>query len=109
MVEKLKDNTAAPVTYRPVCLINSYGKLFEKVISQRLVKVLENEEGLYDSQYGFRKGRKTVDARKSVKDVSTYINRGAYSRKGFCALITLDIRNGINSAPLKGIVKTLKK
>ena len=47
---------------------------------------------------GFRKGKSTVDVIQEVVDISTKARRGTGKRKGFCALISIDIRNAFNTA-----------
>jgi hypothetical protein len=53
--------------YRPICLLDEIGKLFERVIAARLEAHISGRiPGWHDSQYGFRRGRSTVDAVKRV-------------------------------------------
>ena len=47
--------------YRPLCVIDTAGKLFERIICRKLEAFL-GEEGLSDRQFGFRKARSTIDA-----------------------------------------------
>ena len=49
-------------SYRPVCLINTMGKLFERIIHDRITAHLADIDMPHESQYGFRKGRSTTDA-----------------------------------------------
>ncbi|KAI8125012.1 Retrovirus-related Pol polyprotein from type-1 retrotransposable element R1 [Lucilia cuprina] len=78
-----------PSSYRPLCMLDSIGKLFEIVILKRLESEIEKLGGLSNSQYGFRKGRSTVDAISEVTNIATK----AKITKQFCAIITLDVRN----------------
>ena len=55
-----------PSSYRHRHLLNTLGKLLERVINSKLLKYVEGERGLADTQYGFRKGRLTVDAISKV-------------------------------------------
>lgn len=48
--------------YRPIALTSNLCKLMEKMIVSRLNYVLESKEALATNQYGFRKGRSTLDA-----------------------------------------------
>ena len=50
------------------------------------------------NQFGFRKGRCTVDAIQIVVDIATKARRKTGKRKKFCALISIDIRNLFNTA-----------
>ena len=45
-----------------------------------------------------RKGRSTVDGIQAVVDIATKARRETGKREGFCALISIDIRNAFNSA-----------
>ena len=49
-------------SYRPICLLDTMGKLLEEFILQRLQTLLVRENGLSENQFRFRKGRSTVHA-----------------------------------------------
>lgn len=59
-----------PASYRPLCMLDTLGKAFEKVIASRLIKHLEDESALSDRQYGFRRKRSTCLAINSVLKVA---------------------------------------
>ena len=44
-----------PDNYRPISLLSCFNKLFEKFIGRQLVEYIENNNILYDFQFGFRK------------------------------------------------------
>ena len=85
-------------SYRPICLLDTIGKLLEEMTLQRLQGHMVGENGLSKNQFGFRKGRSTVDAIQAVVDIATKARRGTGKRKGFYALISIDIRNAFNTA-----------
>ena len=85
-------------SYRPICLLDTMGKLLEEMILQRLQNRIDGENSLSENQFGFRKGRSTVDAIQAVVDIATKARRVTGKRKGFCALINIDIRNAFNTA-----------
>ena len=85
-------------SYRPISLLDTMGKLREEMILQRLQGYMVRENGLSEHQFGFRKGRSTVDAIQAVVDIATKARRRTGKRKGFCALISIDIRNAFNTA-----------
>ena len=85
-------------SYRPICLLDTMGKLLEELILQRLWALLVGENGLSENQFGFRKGRSTVDAIQAVVNIVTNARKGTGKRKGFYALISIDIRNAFNTA-----------
>ena len=74
------------------------GKLLEEMILQRLHGHMVGENSLSEKQFGFRKSRSTVDAIQAVVDIATKARRGTGKRKGFCALISIDIRSPFNTA-----------
>lgn len=59
-----------PSSYRPICLLNTVGKLFESIIRMLLDKHLEEVGGLNDRQYGFRKRQFTVDLIKKLMETA---------------------------------------
>ena len=56
------------------------------------------ENGLSENQFGFRKVKSTVEDIQAVVDIATKARRGTGKRKGFCALISIDVRNAFNTA-----------
>lgn len=102
---KLPDNSPA---FRPICLLNSYGKLLEKLIDERLNREIEEKGLLSDSQYGFRRGKSTVDAVQAVLRIARNELSQKGKRRNLCLLITLDIKNAFNSANWAEIIKELK-
>ena len=48
--------------YRPISLLSNISKLLERVVHNRLYSFLTQYNVLYDSQYGFRPKRSTIDA-----------------------------------------------
>ena len=85
-------------SYRPICLLDTMGKLLEELILQRLQALLVGENGLSENQFGFRNGRYTLDAIQAVVNIATNARKGTGKRNRFCALISIDIRNAFNTA-----------
>ena len=54
-----KNNVA---NYRPISLLNSLSKVYEKLMYNRLISFLESNNSLFDMQYGFRSGRSCEQA-----------------------------------------------
>ena len=57
-------------SYRPICLLDTMGKLLEELILQRLQALLVGDNGLSGNQFRFRKGRSTVDAIQAVVNIA---------------------------------------
>ena len=43
--------------YRPISILNSFSKIYEKLMHKRLSNFLESNDSIYENQYGFRSGR----------------------------------------------------
>ena len=55
--------------YRPISLLPSLSKIFEKVIYQQLYAYFENSKLFFKGQYGFRKGHSTEMASLELVDI----------------------------------------
>lgn len=93
----------APSSYRPLCILDCPGKLFEKIIDNRLRDFLEVNNRLDQRQYGFRKGRSTTDA---VNEMRNIVETSGPKKK--VGVLTLDIKNAFNSAPWADIIYALE-
>jgi len=54
-----KDNQELLENYRPVSTLAVFGKIFEKIIFNRLYSFFHSQNSLYENQYGFRKNHST--------------------------------------------------
>lgn len=56
---------------RPICLLNDVAKVLETILADRLVKWMDDNEGvqLSNCQYGFRRNRSTCDALLRVQSM----------------------------------------
>lgn len=100
-----------PAAYRPICLLDVEGKLYEHLILKRLNSELIRTGGLSERQYGFREGRQTADAINRVVDIAreTQLSHTNYKYRRLCAAITLDVRNAFNSASWQIILDELRR
>jgi len=95
LVRKNGKPLSEPSTYRPLCMINTAGKLLEKIVEARIRDFLEKHELLSSNQYGFRKGRSTIDAILKLKEI---VDSG-WGKNTRVGMVTLDSKNAFNSAP----------
>ncbi|XP_049880311.1 uncharacterized protein LOC126376807 [Pectinophora gossypiella] len=101
-----KEGRAAdsPSAYRPICLLDEIGKLFKRIVADRIVEHLVLEgPNLSECQFGFRRGQSTVDAILRVRSLSDE----AVSEGGVSLAISLDIVNAFNSLPWQAIREAL--
>jgi len=96
-----------PSTYRPICLLNTIGKLFERIIKSRIENYLETTNGLDPKQFGVRKGRSTIDAVQSVMRKVENASTGPLYNRKLCAVIALDVANAFNTSKWNKIEESL--
>ncbi len=56
-----KGDRSNPSSYCPIALISCLSKAFETILNRKFLKHLSSFNLLSDHQYGFRKGRSSVD------------------------------------------------
>uniref|UniRef100_A0ABD2WFB1 Reverse transcriptase domain-containing protein n=1 Tax=Trichogramma kaykai TaxID=54128 RepID=A0ABD2WFB1_9HYME len=83
------------------CMLDAVGKMLERIICDRLQVFTESPSGLSDQQFGFRRGRSTIDAIENVVSTTREALRGRRwlsGTKEYCAVVTLDVKNAFNTA-----------
>ncbi|KAL4100866.1 hypothetical protein QTP88_020895 [Uroleucon formosanum] len=100
IIRKADKPLDTPSSYRPLCLLDCLGKLLEKILDNRLRQHLDAGGGLHDRQFGFRKGRSTIDALEMLRTT-------VKSDKSKVGILTLDIQNAFNSALWDAILKAI--
>ena len=68
LIDKGKGFPVTPSSYRPLCMLDCTGKVFERLIWTRLRASVGSGIGLVDNQFGFLEGRSTVMAIEEVTD-----------------------------------------
>jgi hypothetical protein len=82
-----------PTKYRPISLLNTEGKVLEKLLIQRIMHHAYTTESLNKSQYGFTPQKSTVDAAKEVRQyIEPHLTKG-----GVAIIISLDIQRAFGS------------
>lgn len=94
----------SPSAYRPICLLDELGKLLERILASRVTGHLAGTgPDLHQNQFGFRKGRSTVDAILLVRSVSEQ----AMKEGRVLLAVSLDIVNAFNTIPWTEIMGAL--
>lgn len=99
-----------PSSYRPICLLDTAGKILERIVCDRLQEAIVKAGDLAEHQYGFRKARSTIDAIKHVVDIAQEAISGSrwlHGSKKYCAVVTLDVKNAFNTASWSCIINAL--
>ena len=70
MVTLFKNAREMPTakSYRPVILLSTVSRVFEKLVNNKMVDYVKNGGLLSDFQYGFRSSRSTADLLTVVSD-----------------------------------------
>ncbi|GBL88620.1 putative RNA-directed DNA polymerase from transposon X-element [Araneus ventricosus] len=92
-----------PNNYRPIALTSCLSKLLERMVSARLMHVLERSKWFVPSQSGFRRRRGTID---NLLKLETAI-REAFVRKKHLVSIFFDIEKAYDRTWRHGILKDL--
>ncbi|CAB0029846.1 unnamed protein product [Trichogramma brassicae] len=112
LISKPGKPTDEPSLYRPLCMLDTAGKILERIICDRLEAFTERPGGLLERRYGFRKGRSTMDAIEDIVSTARYAVAGRRWHRGtkkYCAVVTLDVRNAFNSARWDNILAALRR
>jgi len=103
--------------YRPISLINNFGKIFEKCLKARLLQFLKDNNILSQNQYGFVGEVSTTDAMyELVKQVTESLNLGKRSvavfldlAKAFDTVSHEEMLNVLEMYGVRGVVRELFK
>uniref|UniRef100_A0ABD2WP85 Reverse transcriptase domain-containing protein n=1 Tax=Trichogramma kaykai TaxID=54128 RepID=A0ABD2WP85_9HYME len=92
-------------------MLDTAGKILERIIYDRLEAITESPEGLSDHLYGFRKRRSTINAIESVIAIAREAIAGKRWNRGtkkYCTVMTLDVKNAFNSSRWNSIHAALR-
>lgn len=98
LISKKKGNPNSPSGYRPLCMLDTAGKLLERLLKPRILAAIQAAGDYSDKQYGFRKGRSTIGAVKEVIEAFDMAQHGNHYSRKIVLLATLDVKNAFNSA-----------
>ncbi|KAK9729472.1 Reverse transcriptase (RNA-dependent DNA polymerase) [Popillia japonica] len=88
-------------------MLDTAGKILEKLLKARLRTAVETAGDLSPRQYRFRKGRSIIDALQEIcAAVSRAESYNHFSRR-IVLLVTLDVKNAFNSAKWKDFMDAL--
>ena len=80
-------NKSIPSNYRPISLLTSFSKVFEKVMYSRLINYFNSNNIITPSQFGFRKGMSMDMATfKLILEILEALDKKQYAMGIFCDL-----------------------
>ena len=69
-----------PGNYRPIAVISSFSKVFEKLVYDQLISFLEKHNILFEYQFGFRKGHSTEHAiLETIDNLKTALDQNMFT------------------------------
>jgi len=97
-------------SFRPICLLDTQGKLLERLLLQRLESHQDSLRiGRVLNQFGFLKGISTKTAVDIVTNLAAHSASGNHRQKKLCVLVTLNVMNAFNSLQWPVIDESLTK
>ncbi|KAI1005378.1 hypothetical protein K3495_g2839 [Podosphaera aphanis] len=95
-----------PKAYRPIALLNTMGKLLEKLIAKRISRTAETHHLLPEEQMGARPNRSTVTAIEMLtEEIQTTWGR---DKKRVTSLLSLDISGAFDNVSHQRLIHNLR-
>lgn len=100
-IPKSGKNSSDPGNYRPISLLSSLSKLFERIILNRINNHLSDHQILLEEQYGFRSKHSTTH---QLKRITQHIKDQYISFKSSTGMILLDVEKAFDRVWHKGLI-----
>lgn len=81
-------------SYRPLSMINTIGKLYEAILTNKIEEHINENGGFIETQYGFTKKKNTLQAIKKIINTIEENKANEY----YQTLILLDIEGAFDNA-----------
>jgi hypothetical protein len=104
IVKPGKENSDEVSTFRPISLLNTGGKVLEKLLINRINHHVFTHDIMNKNQYGFTPQRSTTDAAMAVKG---FVEEGLAAGE-IIVLISLDVKGAFDAAWWPSILNGLK-
>lgn len=104
MIHKPGKNMVDVSSYRPISLLPVLSKLFERILLNRILPLLDENEAIPKHQFGFRKQHSTIEQVHRVCDKI----RHSLETKEYCSAVFLDIQQAFDKVWHKGLLSKIK-
>lgn len=102
-IRKAGDRDPSSVkSYRPICLLNVIGKVFEALVTRRIQQRLQHQGLLSGAQFGFVRGKSTEDAFLALKEAVSITD------EKYVLGISLDIQGAFDNVWWPYVLNALK-
>ncbi|KAI0993220.1 hypothetical protein K3495_g14964 [Podosphaera aphanis] len=101
-----KPSYDVPKSYRPIALLNTMGKLLEKLIANQIAKMTETYNLLPDEQMGARPGRSTITAVELLTEQIHSV--WGKDKKRVASLLSLDISGAFDNVSHLRLIHTMR-
>ena len=99
LINKPGKDPHKPENYRPITLLEVTGKIYEKILNDRLKKFLEDGNHLHQHQYGFRKNRGTEIALATIYETIALSQKEKYH----CNIVCRDVSKAFDKVWTLGL------
>ena len=90
--------------YRPISLLSSFSKIYEKIMHSRVIEFLDKNDLLYEMQYGFRPGRSCEHALLNAQNLIL----NSLSKKEISMLLLIDFSKAFDLIEHSILLKKLE-
>jgi len=99
-----REDSTDPSKFRPMSLINTAGKVLEKLLIKRIMHSLHTTEFLNENQYGFNPQKNTINA---AMEARKFIEP-QLQKDRIIIMVSLDVRGAFDSPWWPAILKGLR-
>ncbi len=94
-----------PKSYRPISLLTTISKLFEKIYYRRLLEITNEMKIIPDHQFGFRGKHAAIE---QIHRVTNTI-RTAFENKEYCPAVFLDVSEAFDRVWVQGLLHKISQ
>lgn len=104
MIPKPGKDPSKVESYRPISLLPTMSKLFEKLLKHKLTPILNDNDCIPNHQFGFRSLHSTIEQTHRVVQVI----RKAFEEKKYCSALFIDVSQAFDKVWHDGLLNKLK-